>query len=180
MRPDRTRACGAGRTLVAAAVVVVGMATSSLAQTPAQPLIRVRGADPIVTGMIAEAAQSSPTFRRLVAAIDQTDGLVYAIRGRCRDGIRACLPHALTIAGTNRLLTVVIDHRLLGIEAEAILGHELQHALEILSDPTVTTGAAIYRFYDGHATRLGNRFETAAAVEAGVAVRVELTRRGRP
>jgi len=180
MQPDRGHASSARRIVLTVVMVVVGMATSSVAQTPTPPLIRVRGADPIVAGMIAEAAQSSPTFRRLVAAIDQTDGLVYAIRGRCPDGIRACLPHALTIAGTNRLLTVVIDHRLLGIEAEAILGHELQHALEILSDPTVTTGAAIYRFYDAHATRAGNRFETAAAEAAGVAVRAELTRRGRP
>ena len=176
MRPDRAHTPSAPMILLIAATVIVGIATASPAQTPAQPLIRVRGADPIVTGMIEEAARSSPTFRQLVAAIDRTDGLVYAVRGRCPDGIRACLPHALTIAATNRLLTVVIDYRLLGIDAEAALGHELQHALEILSDPTVTDSAAIYRFYDGHATRVGNRFETAAAVAAGVAVRAELTR----
>jgi hypothetical protein len=156
--------------------MVVGIATASRAQTPAASLIRVRGADPIVTAMIVEATRSSPTFRRLVAAIDRTDGLVYAVRGRCPDGIRACLPHALTIAGTNRLLTIVIDDRRLGIDAEAALGHELQHALEVLTDPTVQTSAAIYRLYDRHAMRVGNRFETADAVAAGVAVRAELTR----
>jgi hypothetical protein len=166
------------RLLVAAAAAVGSSHVTARADTAEPSIRRVRGADPAVTTLIAETAQVSATFRRLLAAVERTDGLVYVLRGRCPEGLRACLLHTVTLAGPNRLLKVMIDERRVGLDARASLGHELQHAVEVLSDPTVTTNAAIYRFYDTHASRTGNRFETAAALAAGAAVRAEI-RRGR-
>jgi hypothetical protein len=162
------------RLLVVGAAAAGGTHATARAQTVEPSIGRVRGADPVATTLIAETARLSETFGRLVRAVERTDGLVYVLRGRCPEGLRACLLHSVTLAGPNRLLKVVIDERRLGIDAKASLGHELQHALEVLSDPTVTTNAAIYRFYDTHARRTGNRFETAAALAAGAAVRSEI------
>jgi hypothetical protein len=57
------------------------------------------------------------------------------------------------------------------------IGHELQHAIEILSDPHVIDGIGAYFLFDRIAP-IGavagrDRFETRAAVRAGVDVRSE-------
>ena len=51
----------------------------------------------------------------------------------------------------------------------------MQHAIEVLSDRSVTSGAAMYFFYVRTARPRGKRlaFETDAAIEAGEAVRTE-------
>jgi hypothetical protein len=62
----------------------------------------------------------------------------------------------------------------------ASIGHELQHAIEVLSEPHVTSGAAAYLLFDriaGQGTGADNgRFETKAADRAGVEVRHEACR----
>ena len=58
----------------------------------------------------------------------------------------------------------------------AFIGHELQHAIEILSNPHVRNTEDMYLFY----SRIGTRekgslaFETTAAIKAGDAVKKEL------
>ena len=55
-------------------------------------------------------------------------------------------------------------------ELLASIGHELQHAVEALGDPHVTDNRTIYFFFDRiGSTRLG-RFETHAAIQAGLEV----------
>jgi hypothetical protein len=60
-------------------------------------------------------------------------------------------------------------------ELRGSIGHELQHAIEVLSDRTVTSGVARYFFYRRtgrpHPNHLA--FETDAAIEVGEAVRTE-------
>jgi hypothetical protein len=60
------------------------------------------------------------------------------------------------------------------------LGHELQHAVEVLSDPSVTNGALAYFLYDRIARKdpASDRewFETEAAQRAGDDVRRETCR----
>jgi hypothetical protein len=54
------------------------------------------------------------------------------------------------------------------------LGHELQHAIEVLSESAVTNGVTMYNFLRRTAPTDSNRFETTAAVNAGNAVIDEL------
>ena len=54
------------------------------------------------------------------------------------------------------------------------VAHELRHALEVLSDPTVTNADAMYFFYRREGSMRGAAFETRAAIDAGNAVRREL------
>ena len=58
----------------------------------------------------------------------------------------------------------------------AFIGHELQHAIEILSNPHVRNTEDLYLFYSRFGTR-GNGgldFETTAAIKTGNAVREEI------
>jgi hypothetical protein len=111
---------------------------------------RVRTEDPVVSTLIQRATDLSPTFRRLLEAIQATDGVVYVQRGRCGHYVRACLLFWMTVAGPNRFLRVVLDDSKIDAEdseAMASLAHELQHALEVLNERSVTTGSGMYQFY---------------------------------
>jgi len=126
--------------------------------------------------VITEATAQSKTFRGLVDRIGTTDGIVFVAEGHCGHGVRACLLHAVTIAGSNRMLWIRVDPRMSDRDLMRFIGHELQHAVEVLDDPRVRSTSAIYRL----SLRIGRdsagqgRFETEAATSAGDAVRREL------
>src|SRR5205807_2119507 len=73
--------------------------------------------------------------RRLVDAIEVTDGIVYVEEGNCHHKARACLPPIVTAADKFRFLRIVVDARQQDWRVMADIGHELQHALEVLADP---------------------------------------------
>jgi hypothetical protein len=56
----------------------------------------------------------------------------------------------------------------------ASIGHELQHAVEVLSNRTIKSGSAMYSLYFEKCHRCGGAIETYAAIQAGSAVRDEL------
>jgi len=139
----------------------------------------VRTDHPVLATLIREGIARSTTFRRLVDAIQSTDGVVYVEQGRCGHGVRVCLALSMTVAGPHRVLRMVVED--LHPEAEAIraIAHELYHALEILGQPTITTSEGIYLFFKQYGSWRGDAFETEAAVEAGNAVSRELRKRTR-
>ena len=146
------------------------------------PDARVRGVTTRIAVILTEAAAQSATFRGLVDRIGTTDGIVYVAEGACgQERLRACLLLTLTIAGSNRLLRILVDPRNSDRDLMGSIGHELQHAVEVLSDPSVRSDAAILLLYrercqlcGGPCHRCGGRFETDAAVLAGDTVRREL------
>jgi hypothetical protein len=77
--------------------------------------------DPAVAALIEDGSRASATVRQLMAAIDCTNG-----------------PHGI-------LRVLVHLHRELSALIGA-LGHELQHALEVLSDMRLTTTQAAHLF----------------------------------
>jgi hypothetical protein len=80
----------------------------------------------------------------------------------------------VTIAGPNRLLRIAVDPRKSDEDLIGTIGHELQHAIEVLSDHYVrSSSAAILRLKE-ICSACGSRYETDAAVKAGDAVRAEL------
>jgi len=140
---------------------------------------RVRSTNAVIGRVLKEASDRSQAFRRLVEIINASDGTVYVEEGKCGQGVRACLV-TVTMAGANRNLWVKVDTGAADEDLMGSIGHELQHAIEVLSDRTVTSGAAMYFFYlkKGSRSQTGT-FETRAAVEAGEAVRAEV-RKDRP
>jgi hypothetical protein len=81
-------------------------------------------------------------------------------------------------SGPNRILKVHIDLARDRASIVAALGHELQHAIEVLKEPGIRSNAQMYLFYDrlvgSPSARLGQlEFETEAAINVGLAVRAE-------
>jgi hypothetical protein len=155
-----------------------GLVNAASAADPTEPrLVRVRSESRDIAALISQASEASPTFRRLIATIDGTDGLVYVDSAKCGHGVRACLVLSVQVAGPFRVLRIRVESRRLDCSLMASIGHELQHAIEILTDPSVTSGPAAYLLFDriaGQGTGIDNgRFETVAADRAGVEVRHE-------
>jgi hypothetical protein len=139
---------------------------------------RVRTEDPDLAASIRDATDRSTTFRQLVDAIAATDGMVYVVRGRCPRIVRACLVFWVGVAGPNRILRVIVDDRKLASDAIVSMAHELQHALEVLSERSVTNGARMYALFGRIGTLRGHSYETKAAIIVEEAVRSELRRQG--
>src|SRR5580765_2794811 len=112
---------------------------------------RLRSDNPAIARLIARADQLSMTFHGLLEDIARTDGIVYVATGLCGHGVRACMPHSIARSESFRLLRILIDPKYATIDEAhltGIIGHELQHALEILSDPKITSAAAMFNFYN--------------------------------
>ena len=137
-------------------------------------LVRVRSENPSIAAVIRDATGWSTTFRRLIETIEATDGLVYVEEGRCGHSVRACLVLSVQVAGPFRLLRILINSRgRADCEIMASIGHELQHAIEVLRDPHVTDMRSAYWFFDREGRTGSGRFETAAAIHVGLQVSVE-------
>ena len=146
----------------------------ALLSVAAAPMPRVRSTTPVIASALVEAEARSATFRSLVRTIEQTDGIVYVEPGQCRHGVHACLSLSVVSGGGVRLLRVLVDR--VGDVAELIatIAHELRHAIELLTEPSVTSVAAAYNYYAREAATARGVFETAAAIRAGNAVFSEL------
>jgi hypothetical protein len=147
------------------------LVVSCLAAAPAP---RVRSTDPVLAPLLAQAQSGSRTFRDLVRAIETTDGIVYVERGRCGHGVHACLSLQLVAGEGFRLLRIIVEIVDSPLQMMATIGHELQHALEVLMQPGVRTSAAAYLYYAREAATVRDAFETVAAVHAGLQVEREL------
>ena len=160
------------RTLIAATCLAVpGLAFAA----PGVPRVRDIG-DPQIAALIADATARSATFRRLVAVIDDSDGIVYVERGACGHSVRACLSHSLVVAGPHRIIRVILDTRRERDELLAALGHELRHAIEVLARPQIRTMSAVMFFYQHEGFAFEGRFETQAALDTEAAVLEDLKR----
>lgn len=156
---------------VFALMLVSTAAQPAAAQTPEMP--RVRSDDLSIAALINEGQERSATFRRLVETIDASDGIVYIEEGRCYHGVRACLMLSVTVAGPSRVLRIVVDTRKADWDLMGSIGHEMRHAVEVLSDASVRSSAAVYFFYQRIASSSRRTFETEAAIKAGLDVRAE-------
>jgi hypothetical protein len=172
------------RGAVAVVILVAAGRASAHAQAPgtvgtptALNNTRVRADDPALSALIRQATDQSATFRSLVEAIQSTDGIVYVIRGRCGNyDVHACLMLWMAVAGPNRMLRVIVDDRSRSdVDTMASIGHELRHALEVLTESNATTGAGMFNFYR-HSGGVQGVFETEAAIATGEAVYLELKR----
>lgn len=142
-------------------------------------LPRVRASDPRLASLISEARKRSRTFSGLLTSIAATDGIVFVEEGRCRRSAPACLTWHVTLAGAYRMLFVRLDLRKSDVDLMASVGHELQHALEVLADTSLRSTTAIQLFYmRGLSPESFRTPETAAAEATGNAVFLEVQRSG--
>lgn len=150
----------------------------------AGPEHRIRSADPRIASLVDEGRRRSATFGELSDAIARTDGIVYVVPGRCPvGGMRGCLLHVINAGDHARYLWIVVAAVDETAEQIALIAHELQHAVELLQNPSIRTSHDILTFYRsihalnslGVRPRSGGRaWETAAAIAAAQAVRLDL------
>ena len=154
------------------AILLVAAVAASDTDGPDDP--RVRSTHPYIRAMIEEAGQRSPTFRRLVETIEATDGIVYVEQGICTHSLRACLALWVTPTNERRFLRVLVDARQPDWEVMSSIGHELQHAVEVLSNPSIRSFEGIFAFYQREGFTMGDSFESGAAMRVGDVVRNEV------
>jgi hypothetical protein len=141
------------------------------------PDARVRGVSVRVVTLINDTTAQSKTFRGLVDQIGTTDGIVYVAEGQCGHGVQACLLHTMTEMGANRVLRILVDPQKIDRDLMKSIGHELQHAVEVLSDRAIRSSRAMRLLYNKDGDTYARRFETNAAIKAGNAVHAELQER---
>jgi hypothetical protein len=165
-----------------ALVALVLGATAPSASASTDDLSRVRSTDASILPLVREGMARSTTFRGLVEAIEQSNGIVYAEFGICAFGrLNGCLLPFLEGSHGDRYLRVVLsadarrcDHD----QLLALIAHELRHALEVLDHPEIVNAAgmeALYRRIGTPETGGLMGYETSTARAAGSAVMSELT-----
>jgi hypothetical protein len=156
--------------LVLACAIVLAGGDATADGEPA----RVRGLEPIAVRLLQAARAGSPTFRCLLDRLEQSDLIVYVQFTPRDQGPRALTTIAGAIAGS-RVVLSSITSRAGDADRLLLLGHELQHAVELADAPEARDRAGIAALY----ARIGwsdrpDSYETAAAVDAGNAVRREM------
>lgn len=141
------------------------------------PNRHVRSQDRSVRQLLKRGFTHSPTFRNLMAQLELSDVIVYieevprlpgALEGRMM-----ILPNAHGF----RYVRIQIARRGAPDDAVAVLGHELQHALEVAQEPWVwdqATLAALYQRIGIGSTGGHHVYDTVAAQAIGRIVRREL------
>jgi hypothetical protein len=108
-------------------------------------LTRVRSTEHAMSERIRAGVSRSPTFRHLVQTLERSDLIVYVEPSSSVDG--GYLRFA-TVAGQSRWVQVVVNPKRPINQILAMIGHELQHAIEISEAPSVVdeaTMAGLYR-----------------------------------
>jgi hypothetical protein len=148
------------------------------------PYRHVRGAEAWIDALVAKGIAESPTFKCLVATLDQSDVIVHIQRilarggGIHRGGLRGLLSHQIRTHGNHRYLRIGVtwqgnEPRLIGT-----LAHELQHAIEVARVPEVRTRENVDKLFARLSGRMscdGDCAETIEALDVQRAVIAELT-----
>jgi hypothetical protein len=137
------------------------------------PFPRVRPMSDDARALVDNAARRSPTIARLLRIIDQSDAVVYIDLQFETRGEGATTLFA--VSNYCRFIRVTIAKTLTGYRRIEMLGHELQHAVEIVQAPDVRDSAGMRRLFGKIGWLLGDlSFESDGAISAERQVRREL------
>jgi hypothetical protein len=129
---------------------------------------------------IIDGMARSATLRRLIDRVGELNGIVYIkdayyVDPQTKRVLSGALSHQITMAGVHRVLHLRVAPES-GDRLLISLGHELQHAIEVLEVNDVTTEAAVDRLFERIGVRAGaGVMETTSAVDAGRAVARDLS-----
>jgi hypothetical protein len=136
----------------------------------------VRATEPRILALIDAGISRSPVFRSLVAALDESDVIVYIEPKILRQNLGGYLRHHIVAQGGYRYLRIVIEMQ--GSQGRLIplLAHELQHALEIARSPAALDARRMQEVFERRDVGCGGStcFETLAALEVQSIVDKEL------
>ena len=116
----------------------------------------------------------SPTLRNLVDQLEHSDLIVYIAEDRRRAGHSDASIQFIGAASGFRFVRVTVTISLGLPQRVALLGHELQHALEVAANPEIRDRDSFLRYYEQFGKDVHwLAFDSAAALETGERIRRE-------
>ena len=125
--------------------------------------------------LIATGMDRSATFRQLVRRIERSDVIVYVeARRGLRDGVGGSM-RFLARSATDRFVRIQLNADCSNHTLVALLGHELQHVVEVADHAEVQSPGDLRDFYRRTGVRTGpDTFDSDAARRVGYLVRSEI------
>ena len=157
------------------AFVLLAASLQSLPPPDVASASALRPADPALSGLFDRGLAESETFRDLVEAIARLKGVVYVTwTAELPHRLGAALLHKVKVAPDGTRCVWIVVRRGSRSDLVPVLGHELQHAVEVLSSTAVTSEEIekLFRRLDGR--DLGPPYETRRAQEVQRLIREEL------
>jgi hypothetical protein len=157
--------------------LIVGLSAAAHAKPTDLP--RVRPLDPSLTEIVDAGSHRSSTFHALLDRLEAGDVIVYLQYGHLPSGLQGRLTFLTEAAGL-RYVMVEVARELDAPRLIAIVGHELQHAVEVLQQPQIVSPATFASAYERSGFKRRQfadgavGFDTHAAVDVGRQVWREL------
>ena len=137
--------------------------------------MRMRPLSDISRSVVKEALRRSPTIKRLLGELQQLDVLVF-FDINSAPVADVGTTSVMAAAGGFRMVRVLINANLDPRRRIEVLGHELQHVLEIAQARSVVDDASLRSLYSRIGYQVGLRsFETDQARQVELQVRRELS-----
>jgi hypothetical protein len=143
----------------------------------ANPYAHVRAMQKEGAVLLADGMAHSPSFRRLVNRLEQSDVIVYIdLRPDMRPDVGGSL-RFLAESATDRFLRIQLNRSVAKLWRVALLGHELQHAVEVAEAPGIHSAEDLRMLYRQIGVRTGaDTYDSMAARQAGLTIRDEIVR----
>lgn len=139
------------------------------------PRRHVRSQDRSVRHLLKRGYTHSVTFRSLMARLERSDVIVYIEQVPRLPGALEGRMMIVSSGHGQRYVRIQITMRGAPHDSIAVLGHELQHAVEVASETWVSDQATLAALYQRIGTHAGHHvYDTVAAQEVGRIVRREL------
>ena len=146
--------------------MVMIMVLSLAVTAQSSPDRHVRTADPKVRVLIDAGLSRSATFRHLVDILNESDVIVYIEPKRTRQALGGYLAHNVVNRGEYRYLRIAVETQGAQRRLVSLLGHELQHAVEVAQSPDVRDAAGLERMFDRLAIKFGCGGTTCSETQA--------------
>ena len=139
------------------------------------PYRHVRSQDRAVRQLLERGFTHSLTFRNLMARLERSDVIVYVQEVAWLPGAIDGRMMMLSAAHGQRYIRIQVVRHGAPDDDAALIGHELQHAIEVAEEAGVTDQATLTALYERIGTHGGHHvYDTLAAREVGRTVRREL------
>ena len=161
-------------------VATIVLLTTLTAAGEAGP--HVRSSVPRIAALLRRGVECSSTVRHLVATLDASDVIVYIEPKQRRPSLSGYLSHHIVTVAGIRYLRIYIEMQGAKRQLISLIGHELQHAVEVAQAADARTSADLTRVFDRLRVPLGchaaDCYETRAARDVERAIQRELHEAG--
>lgn len=137
------------------------------------PRVRLMSND--ISDLVHRTAGRSPTVAAMLKTVEASD-VILQIDFRLDAAVPRAVTTLLGVSGANRYVRMVINPRLPPRLRMELLGHELQHVIEIASNPAIRDQSSMRIAFTalGWTDGPNGPYETAAALQVERQVRAEL------